>query len=127
MAVCAEIRVDRHRVRAEAGRTAATAWRAAVVPMSPRLASVDHREVGRQARPDPFEGGDAGRPERLEEREVGLDGRRVRAGGVDESAANASTPPTSAANPAGSAAGSGSRPRHRTLPTAADRAASRSR
>ena len=88
----------------------------------------DEREVVRQRGPDPLEGRDAGRAERLEEREVGFDGRGVRACGLDEQRRR--TPrhrATSGENPAGSPAGSGSIPRHRTLPTAADRAASRSR
>ena len=56
----------------------ATAWRAAVVPMSPRLASATTRHVGRHRGADPLQGRQPGRPVRLEEREVRLDGRGVR-------------------------------------------------
>ena len=56
----------------------ATAWRAAVEPMSPRFASIMHRHVGRdRARSRSSAASPAG-PERLEEREVRLDGRGVR-------------------------------------------------
>ena len=54
------------------------------MPMSPRLRVGDHRDVGRDRRPEPLEGGQAGRPERLEERQVRLDGRGVRGGGLED-------------------------------------------
>ena len=106
----------------------ATAWRAAVVPMSPRFASATTGRSAGSDSADPLEGRQPGRPERLEEGEVRLDRRRERSGGLGDQrreALDAGAGP--ARNPAGSAVGSGSSPRHRTVSVAAERAARRSR
>ena len=56
----------------------ATAWRAAVDPMSPRFASAMTGTSAGMRRPEPLEGGQPGGAERLEEREVRLDRRGER-------------------------------------------------
>ena len=78
----------------------ATAWRAAVEPMSPRLRVGDDRDVGRDACPQPLQGRDPGRAERLEEGEVRLDRGAARAAPPrGRSAANRSTPARSREKP----------------------------
>ena len=57
----------------------ATAWRAAVDPMSPRLASITTGRSAGIGRPQALERGDPGRAEGLEEGEVRLDRGGVRA------------------------------------------------
>ena len=123
----ARVRVDGHGVRpepVEQGDRVARRRRADVGP----LGIDDDRDVGRDPRPDPLEGGHPVGAERLVEGEVRLDRGGARSGRLDDQhRRTASTPATSAEKPAGSRAGSGSSPRHRTLPTDAVRVASRSR
>ncbi len=52
--------------------------------MSPRFASATTGIVRRNGRPDPLEGGDPGRAERLEEGEVRLDRGGIRGGGLEQ-------------------------------------------
>ena len=54
--------------------------------MSARLASSDDRDLRRDPRPDPLEGGQPGRPESLVEGQVRLDRRGERPGGLDQQA-----------------------------------------
>ena len=90
--------------------------------MSPRFASIDDRDARPGSGPDPLEGGQPGRAERFVEREVRLDRRGVRTRRLEDADRRTrSTPATSGEKPRGRAAGSGSRPRHSTVPTAAVR------
>ena len=97
----------------------ATAWRAAVVSMSPRLASTITRIAGRRRRKDPLEGRHARAAEGLEEREVGLEGRRMGCRGLDQEPREALHPGEARAEPSGSISAVGSMPTQRTVPVAA--------
>ena len=123
----AQVRVDGDRVGAEdvEQRDGLPGRRRADVAA---LGVGDERDVVGHQRPEALERGHAGRPVGLEEREVRLDGRRVRQGRLDDQPRErARRRRASRGKPAGSAAGSGSTPTHRTVPVAAVRAASRSR
>ena len=71
---------------AASASNSAVACRAAVDPMSPRFASAMTGTRPGSARAEAFEGGHPRRPEGLEEREVGLDRRRVRQGRLERGA-----------------------------------------
>ena len=112
---------------ASSASNSATACRAAVEPMSPRLASamtgtslgIDARSRSSAAIPaDPY----ASKKARL-----GLTAAALGRAASSRSAANRSTPAKSRENPSGRPAGSGSRPRQSTVPVRALRAARRSR
>ena len=105
----------------------ATACRATVVPMSPRLPSrTTGRSDGRLARMR-SSAANPSDPKASKKARFGLIAAATGAAASTSRRANRSTPRRSGENPSGRAAGSGSRPTHRTLPTDADRAASRSR
>ena len=116
-------------VIASAARTSnsAVACRAAVDPISPRLASAT---TGTSSGIDPaqaFEGGHPRRPEGLEEREVGLHRGRVWQSRLEEELGKTLHTRQVSGKPLGECPGSGSSPRQRTVLVAAERAASRSR
>ena len=116
-------------VIASAARTSnsAVACRAAVDPMSPRLASattgtssgIDPRRRSRAAIP--------GAPKASKNARLGFTAAACGKAASRRSWAKRSTPARSRENPSGSASGSGSSPRQRTVLVAAERAASRSR
>ena len=116
-------------VTASAPRTSnrAVAWRAAVEPMSPRFASATTgRSAGRLARIRSRAAIPAD-PKASKNARFGLIAAATGPAASATSVANRSRPRRSRENPDGRPARSGSRPRHRTVPVADERAASRSR
>ena len=105
----------------------ATAWRAAVEPMSPRFASATTGIAPGTAARIRSSAAIPGAPNASKKARFGLIAAAYGPAASTSSRQNRSIPATVAGKPAGRAAGSGSSPRHRTLPTAALRAASRSR
>ena len=107
----------------------ATAWRAAVEPMSPRFASITTGTSAGIAARSRSSAASPAEPNASKNARFGLTAAAYGRGGLEERAGR--TPrrrARSRLNPSRQGArGPGSRPRHRTVPVAADRAASRSR
>ena len=81
--LAARVRIDRDRVGAQAIEQRDRVASGSRTDVGP-LRVDDDRDVVRDRGADALEGGHAVRPERLVEREVGLDRRRVRAGGLED-------------------------------------------